>query len=95
MGAKKCMVSRRADSRTWNGEGEKDRKCLMRSKVELSELSGDNREKGGYHNTSDLYMDITCTYLVACSLSNASGAPDRLTCTMGCGEDCKDDDSAN
>ena len=43
------MVSRRADSRTWNGEGEKDRKCLMGSKVELSELSEDNREKGGYH----------------------------------------------
>lgn len=51
--------------------------------------------KGGIINNSDLYMDITCTYLVACSLSSASGAPDRLTCTMGCGEDCKDDDSAN
>jgi hypothetical protein len=45
------MVSRRADSRTRNGEGEgeKGQKCLMRSNVELSELSGDNREKGWYH----------------------------------------------
>jgi hypothetical protein len=51
--------------------------------------------KGGTINNSEFYIDITCTYLVACNLSNASGAPDRLTCTMVCGEDCKDDDSAN